>query len=777
MFMLLRYFSLTSLLALALVGLVLGAFFNRMEHDSLIHLGEKQNIALTRSLSNSIWPSLEGLLDQSMGLTPESLPNHPLMSYLDRMLSGLLANLEVAKVKIYNLRGVTVYSTQASQIGQDQSHNPGFIKSLRGEIATEFVHRRAFPSFDGVIEDRDLISSYVPLSRNGRIHGVFELYYDVTPVMVHRSRIQREMALGVTGLLAVLYIALFFIVRHADRIIKDQHGRLQKYVTEINEINANLEQRISERTETLKDTNEILKEEIIERQLAQLELKKLSRAVEQSPVSVLITDIQGKIDYVNPKFCEVTGFTFDEVRGQNPSILKSGEMPTEVYDTLWQTITSGHHWRGEFHNRRKNGELFWESVVISPIRNQWDKVTHFIAVKEDITARKQSEEFLRQSELRLRTIMENVVEGIVTVSERGLIETANSAMERIFGYAPGEMIGINVRELVPPPHKEKHQEYIERYLAMHVRTHQGLPKAISGELFFEREVQGEKRDGGPFPMELTISHVRSTGEGAFIATVRDITERKKAERELAEARQKYYHQEKMASIGTLAAGIVHEIGNPIAALSGLLEALQDNLDPNGEENRELVDLASAQVVRLTGIIQDVREFSVPQNEDQQLLDLNGLIARSARLMRFDRRLRTINLLLDLDPGLPALYGSDNQLGQVLINLMINAADAFEGVAEEEREERKRQIRISTSFREGSVHIVVADNASGMDEKTLQQAFDAFFTTKPLGKGTGLGLSLCYSIITGHGGEMTLASTPGIGTEVTIRLPPAVTDIP
>jgi PAS domain S-box-containing protein len=129
-------------------------------------------------------------------------------------------------------------------------------------------------------------------------------------------------------------------------------------------------------------------EDITERRLAEDQVRKLSRAVEQSPAIVLITDRAGRIEYVNPKFTEVTGYAFDEVRGRNPRLLKSGETPPEEYRRLWQALSEGGEWRGEFHNRRKDGTLYWEAAVISALRDAEGSITHFLAVKEDITERK-----------------------------------------------------------------------------------------------------------------------------------------------------------------------------------------------------------------------------------------------------------------------------------------------------------------------------------------------------------------------------------------------------
>ncbi len=139
-------------------------------------------------------------------------------------------------------------------------------------------------------------------------------------------------------------------------------------------------------------------QDITARKEANAELRKLSRAVEQSPASVVITSPAGEIEYVNPKFTAVTGYTLAEVRGKNPRILKSGDMSADAYRKLWQTITRGEVWRGEFHNRKKNGELFWESAAVCPVVDELGHITHFLAVKEDITERKRLEDQLRQSQ-------------------------------------------------------------------------------------------------------------------------------------------------------------------------------------------------------------------------------------------------------------------------------------------------------------------------------------------------------------------------------------------
>lgn len=237
------------------------------------------------------------------------------------------------------------------------------------------------------------------------------------------------------------------------------------------------------------------------------------------------------------------------------------------------------------------------------------------------------------------------------------------------------------------------------------------------------------------------------------------------EKELVIARQKYFHQEKMAAVGALAAGVAHEIGNPIAAMSGVL---QEMVHEQSTGKRKLtagskLALLQTHIHRLSAITREISEFAAPQPVERQLLDLNGLVRTTAGLMGYDKRMRRVNLRLNLDSQLPAIFGVADQLTQVIMNLLINAADALELT-----DGRPQEISLHTAVAGGNVRLTVADNGCGMDQDTLSRVFEAFFTTKR--KGNGLGLSLCYSIITGHDGAIDIDSTPGEGTQVQVILP-------
>jgi two-component system, NtrC family, sensor kinase len=236
------------------------------------------------------------------------------------------------------------------------------------------------------------------------------------------------------------------------------------------------------------------------------------------------------------------------------------------------------------------------------------------------------------------------------------------------------------------------------------------------------------------------------------------------ERELVITRQKFFHREKMAAVGALAAGVAHEIGNPIAAMSGVLQEMADEQsEQTRAANGNKLTVLQTQIQRLSAITREISGFAAPQPMERQLLDLNGLVRTTSGLMGYDKRMSRVSLRLNLDSQLPAIFGVADQLTQVIMNLLINAADALSA-----RADGTREIALRSELIGNQVCFTVADNGSGMDQETLNRAFEAFYTTKS--KGTGLGLSLCYSIITGHGGTIEVDSAPGQGTQVRIFLP-------
>jgi len=250
-------------------------------------------------------------------------------------------------------------------------------------------------------------------------------------------------------------------------------------------------------------------------------IRMLSRAVEASPCSVVITDSKGVIEYVNTKFTELTGYSSEEAIGQNPRILKSDRVPPDTYEELWGTITTGREWRGEFLNLKKNGELYWESASISPIFNDQGAITHFVAVKEDITERKRAEKALRESEERFRNILENAPIGMSVMSLEGRFMLVNNSLCELVGYEREELEKLTFQEIT-------HPEELEPYLAK-------VQRLLDGSITsFNMEKRYIRKDRQIVWAQLTSSVIRdSDGVPLYlVAQIEDISDRKRSQEQI-----------------------------------------------------------------------------------------------------------------------------------------------------------------------------------------------------------------------------------------------------
>jgi diguanylate cyclase (GGDEF)-like protein/PAS domain S-box-containing protein len=271
--------------------------------------------------------------------------------------------------------------------------------------------------------------------------------------------------------------------------------------------------------------------EIQERRQAERKLQLFSRAIEQSANIVIITDRNGIIKYVNPKFVETTGYSLAEVIGANPRLLKSGKTTPEQYQQLWQTITSGGEWRGEFRNRRKDGALYWEAASIAPVRDETGAITHFVAVKEDVTQHKKIEAALRASELKYRNVFATVGDAILMIDGRdGRILDVNPAACKLYGYSRDELLALRDRDLAAPTDPSPE-----------------LPRTVSKRL---TDYPQRRKDGTIFPADLWVRHFTYNGYRITVAAVRDITPLKQAEQKIVRLSHCY------AALGRTSAAIM-----------------------------------------------------------------------------------------------------------------------------------------------------------------------------------------------------------------------------
>lgn len=225
MFKLLRYFSIASLIAFIIVTVLLGYFYRQTAMADLIKLEESKNVALTQAFANSLWPEFQHHIANMRGLEPAQMRAHPDVARLRKTVVAQMAGLSVLKIKVYNMAGITVFSTQIDQIGEVENGNGGYRAAAAGTVISELTHRDTFSAFEGEIEDQNVLATYIPIrpsGANGRIEGVLELYSNVTPLLQQTDVVQRNIILGVGLILATLYGILFLIVQRADRIMHDQ---------------------------------------------------------------------------------------------------------------------------------------------------------------------------------------------------------------------------------------------------------------------------------------------------------------------------------------------------------------------------------------------------------------------------------------------------------------------------------------------------------------------------------------------------------------------------
>jgi signal transduction histidine kinase len=269
------------------------------------------------------------------------------------------------------------------------------------------------------------------------------------------------------------------------------------------------------------------------------------------------------------------------------------------------------------------------------------------------------------------------------------------------------------------------------------------------------EIENRRKDGSPFFTQLLISPIidadgRVVG---YLGSHRDLTEQKALEQQLM-------HSQKMESIGTLAAGIAHEVGNPLASISSLVQVVLRTLsDPFA---REKLGMVQSQVHRITKIIRDLVDFSRPSNYEVKPTDVVRTLADAVEIVKMGKKAKQVTFVTHVRRQVPLLSLVPDQVSQVFINILLNAVDALK--------EKAGTITTNIERDEEYVRVNITDDGCGIDPDDLQKIFEPFFTTKPVGEGTGLGLWVSYGIVKSFRGDITVHSTPGEGTSFCVVLP-------
>jgi len=489
-------------------------------------------------------------------------------------------------------------------------------------------------------------------------------------------------------------------------------------------------------------------------------LLQLFRAgIERSGEVVFLTDPSGRIIYVNPTFTEVYGYTPSEAIGRTPRILKSGVQTPEAYEQLWKTLLKGNVVQGEMVNRAKDGTFLTIEATANPVIDEKGETVAFLAIQRNVTARKATEEALRRSEARFRTLMEKVPEGIGALDmDSRTIRYANPALCRMLDYPEEELRGRTVEDFQHPEDRERARRRLDE-----ITRAGGEPAALE----VPAEYRLLARSGDVVNVEITTRVVDLQDGPALLSIVRDITDRRRLEEHL-------HQSQKLEAVGQLAGGIAHDFNNLLTIIQANSELLRhEHFDAEARAPAEIAEVEGA-VQRGKELVQRLFAFSRRESLAFDAVDLRGFLSDLERPLR--RLLpENIDIRMRVQDGAPPVWAHVGSLEQILINLTTNARDAMPegGVLEFSVTPLTVTDHDEVGRAAGDyVCITVADTGVGMPSTVREHVFEPFFTTKPVGKGTGLGMAAVYGLVSQHAGFVTVYSAESRGTAVRVNLPVA-----
>jgi len=407
--------------------------------------------------------------------------------------------------------------------------------------------------------------------------------------------------------------------------------------------------------------------------------------------------------------------------------------------------------------RADTGEERWISATGRTVLDNAGNPIRKIGTTQDITDRKRAEialktskEQLSLSEAHLRSILETVPDAMIVADEKGIIHSFSATAEHVFGYRPDEIIGTNVKYLMPLPYRDQHDSYISRYRQTGERRMIG-----SG-----RVAVAQRKDGSTFPMEVQLGEMEWEGERFFTAFIRDLTERQYTEMRMQELQSELAYMSRLTAMGEMGSTLAHELNQPLTAIASYLKGCRLILDRMEGEHvamlKDAVDEAAEEALRAGEVIRQLREFVARGETEHRVEELQRLIEEASALGLAGAKEKGVQVEFDLPPESPHVIVNRVQIQQVLINLLRNAVEAMDGMPA-----RLLKISAETAGDGAMVRISVKDTGPGIAPEVLSKLFKPFTTTKK--SGMGVGLSICRTIVESHGGKIWADSMPGEGT--------------
>jgi two-component system, LuxR family, sensor kinase FixL len=368
----------------------------------------------------------------------------------------------------------------------------------------------------------------------------------------------------------------------------------------------------------------------------------------------------------------------------------------------------------------------------------------------------QSSQDAAAREAHVKSILDTIPDAMIVIDERGVIQSFSAAAERLFGYAPDDVIGKNIKMMMPSPYRENHDGYLARYMRTGERRIIGVG----------RVVVGERKDGSTFAMELAVGEMKSGSRRYFTGFIRDLTERQKTETRLQELQSELVHISRLTAMGEMAATLAHELNQPLSAIANYMKGSRRLLEQNTDERsvtvREAIDNAAEQALRAGQIIRRLRDFVARGENEQRVESINKLVEEASALALVGAKDHGIRVRFQLSEAGDLVLADKVQIQQVLLNLIRNAIEAMQDT-------ERRDLTLSSGHNgAGQLTVSVTDTGPGIAPEIANQLFQPFVTTKP--QGMGVGLSISRTIIEAHGGRIWIEPNPEGGTIFKFTLP-------
>lgn len=467
--------------------------------------------------------------------------------------------------------------------------------------------------------------------------------------------------------------------------------------------------------------------------------------------AIYMLDAEGKVSIWNQGAARLLGWPADEILGRDAAVfypadaIEAGAPAQALAQARRDAKFSTEDWR-----IRKDGSEFLAQISITTLRNADGGVRGFAIALSDITSRRATEDALRSQESHLRSILSTVPDAMVVIDDQGLILSFSAAAEQLFGYSEAELLGANISRLMPSPDRERHDNYIRRYLATGEKRIIGIGRVVFAQ----------RKDGSTFPMELSIGEATGEAHPLFTGFIRDLTERQRTEKRLESMQSELIHVSRVSAMGTMASTLAHELNQPLTAVANYVEAIRDMLAKPEPDDfpmiRDALDDTANEALRAGHIVRRLRDFIARGEVEKTIEKLPPLINEAAVLGLLGAREKGVEPVFDLDPYASPVLVDKVQIQQVLINLIRNAVEAMN-----DRPER-RLVVSSRPDQPGFVRVIVADTGSGIAPAVAERLFTAFVSTKT--DGMGLGLSICRTIVEANGGRIWTQPGEGGGTE-------------